>query len=180
MLKRIFDIVLSLLALFLCWWLLIFLYFIASLSTNSNGLFVQSRIGRYGKPFSIYKFRTIDSHGIMNATSRFLRRSKLDELPQLINVLKGDMSFVGPRPDIPGYYDVLTGENRKILALRPGITSAASIKYRSEEALLSMQSDPLHYNDNIIYPDKIQMNLDYYYNQTFFGDIVILWKTVFG
>ncbi len=179
MLKRIFDIVLSLVAIILIWWLLTLLYIIASIGTKSNGLFIQSRIGRYGKPFSIYKLRTIASDGAMNATSKFLRRSKLDELPQLINVLVGDMSFVGPRPDIPGYYDQLIGEDRKILNLRPGITSLASIKYKEEEALLATQSDPLYYNDNIIYPDKIKMNLDYYYNQTFYGDIVILWKTIF-
>ena len=180
MLKRIFDIVLSLVAIILIWWLLTLLYIIASIGTKSNGLFIQNRIGRYGKPFSIYKLRTIDSDGAMNGTSRFLRRSKLDELPQLINVLIGDMSFVGPRPDIAGYYDQLIGEDRKILELRPGITSAASIKYKDEEALLAKQSDPLLYNDSVIYPDKIQMNLHYYYNRTFFGDIVILWKTVFA
>ncbi len=179
MLKRIFDIALSLIALTLIWWLLILLYFIASISTKSNGLFIQSRIGRYGKPFSIYKLRTIDSEGLMNAISRFLRRSKLDELPQLINVLIGDMSFVGPRPDIPGYYDQLIGEDRKILTLRPGITSLASIKYKNEEATLSQESNALQYNDTVIFPDKIRMNLDYYYNRTFFGDIVILWKTIF-
>ena len=180
MLKRTFDIVLSLIALILIWWLLILLYIIASVGTKSNGLFIQKRIGRFGKPFSIYKFRTIDSDGEMNATSRFLRRSKLDELPQLINVLIGDMSFVGPRPDIPGYYDKLIGEDRKILDLRPGITSAASIKYKNEEVILANESNPLHYNDNVIYPDKIKMNLDYYHNHTLFGDIIILWKTIFG
>ena len=180
MLKRVFDVVFSLTALALCWWLLIILYLIATINTSLNGLFVQTRIGRYGKPFNIYKFRTMDANGIISTTSRVMRRSKLDEFPQLINVLVGDMSFVGPRPDIPGYYDLLEGEDRKILDLRPGITSAASIKYKNEEVILSRQNDPLQYNDTIIFPDKVKMNLAYYYNQSFFGDIKILWKTVFG
>ena len=177
--KRIFDIVFSLTALLLCWGLMLLIWALAATATKSNGLFIQSRIGRYGKPFRIFKFRTIDSGGLMNTTSIFLRRSKLDELPQVLNVLIGDMSLVGPRPDIPGYYDRLQGEEQKILELRPGITSEASIKYKNEEALLSVQKDPLFFNDNTIFPDKVRMNLDYYYNRSFVGDLKILWKTVF-
>ena len=110
----------------------------------------------------------------------FLRKSKIDELPQLWNVLKGDMSFVGPRPDVAGYYDLLQGEARKILELKPGITSEASIKYANEETLLEQQENPLEYNDIVIFPDKVRLNLNYYYNRSFFGDMVIIVKTVFG
>ena len=110
---------------------------------------------------------------------RFLRRSKLDELPQLLNILLGQMSFVGPRPDIPGYYDKLEGESREILALKPGLTSEASIKYAKEEELLNQQVDPLAYNNNVIFPDKVKMNLKYYYNQSIFLDLQILFRTIF-
>ena len=108
-----------------------------------------------------------------------MRQTKIDELPQLWNVLKADMSFVGPRPDIAVYYDVLEGESRKVLNLKPGITSEASIKYQNEEALLAQQENPLDYNDTVIFPDKARMNLDYYYNRSFFGDIGIIVKTLF-
>lgn len=110
---------------------------------------------------------------------RWLRRTKLDELPELWNVLVGDMSFVGPRPDVPGYADRLTGDDRLILELRPGITCEASIKYANEEQLLAQQPDPLKYNDEVIYPDKVRMNLEYYRNHTFWGDIRIIWRTIF-
>lgn len=153
---------------------------ILSLIYESSGFFSQTRIGQFGKPFTLYKLRTMhpktQSISIVGA---FLRKSKLDELPQLWNILKGDMSFVGPRPDIPGYYDQLQGEERKILELKPGLTCEASIKYANEEALLALQQDPLHYNDTVIFPDKVRMNLHYYYTHTFIGDLKILWKTVF-
>ena len=109
----------------------------------------------------------------------FLRNSKLDELPQLWNIVIGNMSFVGPRPDIAGYYDVLEGENRKILELKPGLTSLASIKYSKEELLLEQQENPLNYNDTVIFPDKVKMNLQYYYSNSVFIDVKIIWKTIF-
>lgn len=108
-----------------------------------------------------------------------MRKSKIDELPQLFNVLFGTMSLVGPRPDIPGYYDTLQGENRKILKLKPGITSEASIKYANEEVVLEQQPNPLQYNDEVIFPDKVKMNLEYYYKQSFWLDLKILFKTIF-
>lgn len=122
-----------------------------------------------GQGFKIYKLKTIDSSTTkISGLGSFLRKSKIDELPQLWNVLIGDMSFVGPRPDVSGYYDVLQGEARKILELKPGITSEASIKYKNEEMLLAQQDDPLLYNDTIIFPDKVRLNLEYYYNHSFF------------
>jgi lipopolysaccharide/colanic/teichoic acid biosynthesis glycosyltransferase len=151
---------------------------VAAIDTNSNGLFLQQRIGQFGKPFTIFKWRTM--HRITQAVSKtgvFFRKFKLDEFPQLINVVLGDMSVVGPRPDIAGYYDVLQGEERRLLELKPGITSAASIKYRNEEALLALQENPLHYNDTVIFPDKVKMNLEYYYTQSFREDLKILIRT---
>lgn len=179
MLKRIFDILFSCTALLLVWWLLILLWLLLCIDTKSNGLFIQERIGQYGKKFKIFKLKTF--HPKTQEISKigmFLRKSKLDELPQLFNVLAGEMSIVGPRPDIPGYYDKLIGQERKILELKPGITSLASIKYGNEEEILAKHSDPLRYNDEIIFPDKVKMNLEYYYNHSFFGDLKIIIKTV--
>lgn len=109
---------------------------------------------------------------------RWMRKYKVDEWPQLMNVLKGEMSIVGPRPDIAGYYDRLEGEERKVLELKPGLTSEASIKYAREEELLAMEQDSLQYNDEVLFPDKIKMNLDYYYQQSLFLDIKIIFKTL--
>jgi lipopolysaccharide/colanic/teichoic acid biosynthesis glycosyltransferase len=181
MLKRIFDLFFSVVGLLLSGWLLVFFWIIASLDTKSNGLFVQERIGQWGRIFKIYKLKTIcPKTNHISRIGLFLRQTKIDELPQLWNVLKGEMSLVGPRPDIPGYYDVLEGESRKVLELKPGITSEASIKYQNEETLLEQQENPLAYNDTIIFPDKVRMNLEYYYNRSFFGDIGIIVRTVFG
>ena len=178
--KNIFDFLLAFLLLCLSLWIIFIAVIVSSLDTQSIGLFIQKRIGRHGSIFKIFKIKTIDSKQRISAFGRFLRKSKLDELPQLLNVLIGDMSFVGPRPDIPGYYDELEGEERKILELKPGITSLASIKYKDEEELLSRQTDPLRYNDEVIFKDKVKMNLEYYYTRTFIGDVKILIKTIFG
>ena len=110
---------------------------------------------------------------------KFLRRTKLDEIVELVNVLKGEMSLVGPRPDVPGYADMLHGSDRKILELKPGITGPASLKYIREEEILAKVDNPKQYNDEVIYPDKVKINLDYYHNRTFFGDIKIIFKTIF-
>lgn len=153
----------------------------ASVDVRNNGFFFQKRIGQYGKHFTIYKLQTI--HPKTKQISKigaFLRKTKIDELPQLFNILKGDMSFVGPRPDIPGYYDLLEGENHKILNLKPGITSEASIKYANEEYLLKEMPDPFEYNDKVLFPDKVKMNLEYYYKRSFWLDVKIILKTVFS
>ena len=109
-----------------------------------------------------------------------LRKYKLDELPELWNVLVGDMSFVGPRPDVPGYADKLVGEDRVILKLRPGITGPASLKYRNEEELLAGVDDPQTYNDTVIFPDKVRINKEYYYNWSFRKDIRYVFQTIFS
>ena len=152
--------------------------------------FLQKRAGRAGVAFTIFKFRTmIENHGGSTVSVKgenritplgaLLRRSKIDELPELWNVLKGDMSFVGPRPDMPEYAARLEGEDRLILNLRPGITGPASLKYANEEELLAVQPDPRRYNDEVLWPDKVRINLDYYRNRSFFGDISLIFKTVF-
>ena len=172
---------LSFLLLVLLGWFLLLLWFLAAIDTRSGGLFSQIRIGRFGNTFTIFKFRTMHPQtGNISAVGRFLRQSKFDELPQLVNVLIGDMSFVGPRPDVPGYYDTLEGDARKILELRPGLTNEASLKYFNEEKILASVPDPLQYNDEVIFPDKVKMNLDYYYHRTFLGDLKIMWRTAFG
>lgn len=154
-------------------------------------IFKQERVGRNGKCFTMYKFRTmIENHGgpsvSIKGESRItplgakLRRLKLDELPELWNVFIGNMSFVGPRPDVPGYADKLEGEDREILSLRPGITGLATLKYRNEEELLSKVNNPIEYNDKVIFPDKVSINLKYLHHYSFFLDIKILWCTVTG
>ena len=151
---------------------------------------MPNRNGKNGKPFTICKFRTMhhQSEGDTVTTAddpritrmgHWLRHSKVDCLTELVNVFIGQMSFVGPRPDVPGYADQLQGNDRRILQLRPGITGPASIKYRDEEELLAQQTDPKAYNDNVIWPDKVKINLNYLDNWTFLGDIKLIFKTVF-
>ncbi|MDN3723958.1 sugar transferase [Aequorivita sp. SDUM287046] len=175
MFKRLFDIVFSSIALLLFGWIILLLILFAYIDT-SKGIFLQKRIGQFGKPFDIYKIRTMHiRNGSISWYGRFVRNTKLDELPQLLNILWGQMSFVGPRPDLPGYYDQLQGEERKLLELKPGLCSRAALKYFNEEALLAAQSNPLEYNDTIIFPDKVRMNLEYYYKRSFWEDLRILW-----
>lgn len=177
--KRIFDIVLSFTLLVVLLAPMFVLWGVTTASLGSNGLFLQTRIGQQGKAFTMYKYKTLFANG--KKTSKwgaFLRKTKIDELPQLLNILIGEMSFVGPRPDLPGYYDLLEGENREILKLKPGITSEAALKYINEEQLLASKEHPKQYNDEVIYPDKIKMNLYYYHTRSFLVDLKILLKTV--
>ena len=154
-------------------------------------IFKQKRVGRNGRLFTMYKFRSMTvGHGGSSVSvageSRItplgakLRHYKLDELPELWNVLTGDMSFVGPRPDVPGYADRLTSNDRRVLELRPGITGPASLKYRDEEALLAGQKDPQRFNDEVIFPDKVKINLYYLNHYSFIKDIQMIFCTVLG
>lgn len=147
--------------------------------------FRQVRVGRNAQTFRIIKFRTMKvNHGGSSISVKgenritplgaVLRRYKLDELPELWNILKGDMSFVGPRPDVPGYADQLTNDNRMLLKVRPGLTGAASLKYYNEEELLADQADPIKYNDEILYPDKVRIDNNYVKNWSFWLDIKII------
>lgn len=158
---------------------------------DGPAIFKQKRVGRNGKTFTMYKFRSMSAHHGGSSVSvagesritplgTKLRKYKIDELPELLNVLIGDMSFVGPRPDVPGYADNLEGENRNILKLRPGITGPASLKYRDEEELLAKQENPQEYNDKVIYPDKVRINLYYLSHYSFIMDIKIIVATVLG
>lgn len=162
---------------------------IKSSSLDQSAFYRQIRIGQHGKPFYILKFRTMkkDSAGAnitiagdvrLTRIGEFLKKYKLDELPQLWNVFKGEMSFVGPRPDVPGYADLLSGEDRKILELKPGITGPATLKYRNEMELLARQPDPLEYNDKVIWPDKVKINLNYANYHSFSGDLKIILQTL--
>lgn len=180
MTKRSFDIIFSFIGLFILSPFIIIILLLAAFDTVSTGVFLQKRVGQFGNIFYIYKIRTI--HKNKNTTSKFgqfLRKSKIDELPQLFNILIGNMTFVGPRPDIEGYYNTLTGEQKKLLQLKPGLTSEASIKYSNEEEILASVSDRKKFNDEIIFPDKVKMNLDYLERQTFLLDLQIIFKTIF-
>lgn len=166
-------------------------------------LYRQVRVGKDGKLFKIHKFRTMtNDQEVSNIAypnkaritpfGAWLRKHKLDELPELWDVLIGNMSFVGPRPDVPGYADQLQGDDRVVLQMRPGITGPATLKYRDEEHLIETyvkqvkaNGDPrpedeiaLHYNDEVIYPDKVRINVEYYHNYSFFKDLSIILKTI--
>lgn len=179
MTKRVFDVVLSIIGLLLFGWIILLCCVIAAIDTCSSGIFRQERIGRYGKRFTIFKLRTMHiKSGYISRTGQFFRRKKLDEMPQLWNVLTGDMSFVGPRPDIPGYYDALQGEDRRVLNLRPGITGPASLKYFNEEEILGSVPDAQHYNDEVIFPDKVKINLQYEKERSLWLDLKIIFLTL--
>ena len=191
-LKYIFDRLAALIGLLCIWWLLIIVAIIIKVKMPEGpAIFKQTRIGRHGKPFTMYKFRTMTvNHGGSSVSvageSRItplgavLRRYKIDELPELWNVLKGDMSFVGPRPDVPGYADALQGDDREVLLLRPGITGPASLKYRNEEEILATVPNPQQYNDTVIFPDKVRINRYYLHNYSFITDIKMIFCTVLG
>ena len=177
--KRIFDIVLSFALLVVLLLPMCVIWLITSIILQSNGLFLQTRIGQYGKRFTMYKFKTLYPDRRKNSKwGAFMRKTKLDEFPQLWNILIGEMSFVGPRPDLPGYYDQLEGEERELLKLKPGITSPAALKYINEEEILAGKKNPKEYNDIVIYPDKVKMNLQYYNNRSFLVDLRIIIKTI--
>lgn len=191
-LKYIFDRVAALIGLLCIWWLLIIVAIIIKIKMPGGpAIFKQTRIGRHGKPFTMYKFRTMTVNHSGSSVSvagesritplgAVLRKYKIDELPELWNVLIADMSFVGPRPDVPGYADALTGDDREVLLLRPGITGPASLKYRNEEDILAAVDNPQIYNDTIIFPDKVRINRYYLHNYSFVSDIKMILCTVLG
>jgi lipopolysaccharide/colanic/teichoic acid biosynthesis glycosyltransferase len=191
-LKRSFDILASLLGLILTGWIIVLAYIAASVDTGKRGFFTQERIGKNGIPFKVVKIRTmrhiLSIHTTVTASNdlritslgRFFRKTKIDELPQLINVFLGQMSFVGPRPDVPGFADKLTGEDRIILSVRPGITGPATLEYRKEEELLAGRDDPEKYNSEVIFPDKVRLNREYVLNYRFWKDLKYIWQTIFG
>ncbi|MCM1502972.1 MAG: sugar transferase [Bacteroidales bacterium] len=218
-LKRLFDIVASLCGLLLIWWVYpIVAIMIRRKMPGGPAFFCQKRVGKDGKLFTCHKFRTMlvkhsGSSVSVAGDSRItpfgakLRHYKIDELPELWDVLVGTMSFVGPRPDVPGYADKLEGEDRKVLKLRPGITGPATLKYRLEDEMIagfvaqirggeevvlngavlpsnvsemSDQELAVWYNDNVIYPDKVRLNKYYYEHYSFIKDIQMIFATVLG
>lgn len=168
------------------------LWILASRDTGRSGIFTQQRIGRDGRPFTLFKIRTMrDVPGNnVNATAgndpritdlgRRLRRYKLDELPQLYNVLRGQMSLVGPRPEVPGYADRLVGDDRLMLTIRPGITGPATLAFRDEEELLAAVEDPQRFNDEVLFPTKVRINNAYVSGYRVRDDLRCLWLTATG
>lgn len=165
------------------------MWLISTIETNQNGLFMHNRIGQNGKLFKMYKIRTLkgsyknpittDKTHQITRFGKFFIKYKLDELPQLFNILNGTMSFVGPRPDVPGYADELNGSDRLMLTVKPGITGPAQIKYRNENQLLKKSHDPIKLNDEVLWPDKVKINNDYVKNWSFRKDLSYLWRTIF-
>ncbi len=191
-LKFIFDRVMAFAGLLLLWPVLLVIGILIKIRMPDGPvIFRQQRVGRYGRLFTMYKFRSMEAGQEGSSVSvagesritplgAVLRRYKLDELPELWNVLIGDMSFVGPRPDVPGYADELRGEASAILKLWPGITGPASLKYRDEEEILASMPEPKEYNDNVIFPDKVRINLYYLSHYSFVSDIKIIFCTILG
>ena len=205
-LKWIFDRLVALIGLLFLWPVLLIVAILVKVKMPGGpAFFVQKRVGKDGRLFNCHKFRTMTvkhngSTVSVAGDSRItplgakLRHWKLDELPGLWDVLIGNMSFVGPRPDVPGYADKLVGEDRDVLKLRPGITGPATLKYRLEDEMISeyvaqkqkegdarpMQEIAVKYNDNVIYPDKVRLNCYYYRHYSFIKDIQMILCTVLG
>lgn len=187
---RLLDILFSLIGLVVLSPALLLIYILIICESKGNGFYIQERIGKNGKPFGLYKFRTMrigaDANGQLTIGKRdnritrvgyYLRRTKIDELPQLLNVLKGNMSLVGPRPEVRKYVDLYTDEQRKVLNVRPGITDYASIEYVNESELLEKADDPDRLYIDTIMPDKIKLNMKYLEHYTVSEYFRIIFKT---
>lgn len=191
--KRLFDIVCSFFGLVILSPLFIFLSLWVGLSSRGGVFYKQQRVGLNGRDFTLYKFRSMvtgsDKKGLLTVGGKdsritkagyFIRKYKLDELPQLFNVLKGDMSFVGPRPEVRKYVDMYSEKQRRVLSVRPGITDIASMKYRNENDLLAKAENPEQYYIDVIMPDKLALNLNYIDTRNFFRDIKLIFRTIAG
>lgn len=191
-LKRLFDVVAAAVGLLVLSPLLMLGWLAATISTGRNGFYVQTRVGYRGQLFPLVKLRsmrviegmtsTVTSDDDIRVTrvGWWLRKLKLDELPQLFNVLLGQMSLVGPRPDVPGFADRLTGDDLIILTVRPGVTGPASLVFRNEEKLLAAAEDPETYNREVIWPEKVRLNRQYVKNYSFWLDIKYILLTIAG
>ena len=189
--KKLFDRLISGFGLLVLSPIIFLAWIIASIETRTNGIFIQERIGINATSFNTYKIRsmrniegytsmvTVDKDPRITKSGRLFRKTKIDELPQLFNVLKGNMSFVGPRPDVSGFADKLKGDDRIVLSVLPGITGPAQIYFRSEEELLARQDDPEKYNQEIVWPKKIEINKAYVRNWSFEKDLHYIFKTIF-
>ena len=191
MLKYLFDRLAALCGLLVVWPVLLVIALLIKIKMPGPVFFVQQRVGRGGNLFACHKFRsmTVGHNGSsvsvagearITPLGAILRKYKLDELPELWDVFIGNMSFVGPRPDVPGYADKLQGADRIVLSLRPGITGPATLKYRNEEELLATVDNPQKYNDEVIYPDKVRINRYYAEHYSFAKDIQMIFCTILG
>lgn len=189
--KRAFDIVMSSIGIIILLPVFIIVSIAIYIGSPGDILFLQKRVGRYGKEFNIYKFRTMISDaeklgkqitvGHDNRITKVgavLRKFKIDELPQLFNVFKGDMSLVGPRPEVPKYVSLYTEEQKKVLSVRPGITDMASLRYRDENDILGKVDNPEEYYINVIMQDKLKLNLEYIEKSNLIFDISLILKTI--
>lgn len=189
--KRIFDFICSTLGIIILSPVLIIISIMIKKGSDGPVFFKQIRVGENGEDFEILKFRTmvVDAEKLgkqitvgndnrITKIGSFLRKYKLDELPQLINVFKGDMSLVGPRPEVPRYVKLYNAEQRKVLEVKPGITDLASIRYKDENALLGKAENPEEFYINTIMPDKLELNLEYIKKSNVFFDIYIIVKTI--
>jgi lipopolysaccharide/colanic/teichoic acid biosynthesis glycosyltransferase len=188
--KRAIDVLVAGIALVVLSPVLAVAWVVATIDTRANGIFRQTRIGRDGEEFTVYKMRTmrevsghrstVTTRGDRRITrsGAVMRSLKIDELPQLVNVLRGEMSLVGPRPDVPGFADLLEGEDRIVLSVRPGITGPATLAYRHEEALLAKSGDSETYNRETIWPDKVRINRAYVEHYSLLTDLRCLAATV--
>ncbi len=190
-LKSIFDRVMAFLSILLCWPFLLILAILVKCSDGGPVFFRQARVGLDGRVFKIIKFRsmklnsetsfiTVSGEDRITPLGAVLRRYKLDELPQLWNVLTGDMSFVGPRPHVKGYAEMLSDSDKDLLSMRPGITGPDSLKYRNEEFLLMNVAEPVVYHDTVLYPDKVRIGLYYVRHYSFWMDLKIIFATIFN
>jgi len=192
--KRLFDLIFSLAGIVVCLPILLVVAVLIKLDSSGPVFFVQKRMGKNGVLFSLFKFRTMASDNVAESLmfepgkktrvtrmGRFLRFSKIDELPQLLNVFIGDMSFVGPRPEVSKYKKFYSGENAVVFTMRPGITDMASVKYRNEEEQLASTQDPEKFYTEVILPDKLKLNRDYINDEIgLMKDVGIIFKTLLG
>lgn len=175
--KRLLDVLLSLILIPTLLLPVSILIILATMDTKIFGLFFQNRVGQYGKGFTIYKIRTYNRNGEVSKFSKKIRKYKLDEIPQILNILLGQMSFVGPRPDVLEVMSTLSKSDQIILSIKPGLTGPASLHYFNEEALLAEQEDPIAYTNQILTPKKNAINKDYIKNYHIFNDVNYIYKT---
>ncbi|ADQ13558.1 sugar transferase [Halanaerobium hydrogeniformans] len=192
LIKRFFDFIIASIGLIIVLPIILISYLIALIETKESGFFTQKRVGKNGKIFKIIKVKTMKSNTKHNTnvttkkdpritnSGKFFRKTKIDELPQLINIVKGEMSFVGPRPDVPEIINTMNKDDKDIiLSVRPGITGPASLKYENEEEVLAEKDNPEKYNEEVIFPNKVRLNKEYIRNYSFFKDIYYIFKTIF-
>lgn len=186
--KRAFDIIFSFLGIVIIWPFLLIIALIVVIDSPGGAIYKQERIGKNGKPFNIFKFRTmmkntgleltLANDGRVTRVGGFLRKYKLDELPQLFNVLGGSMSLVGPRPEVRKYVEMYNEEQKRVLSIKPGVTDMASIKYSDETSLMEDAEEMEKIYINVIMPDKLRLNLEYIDNLSIMNDIKIIFATI--